>query len=181
MKTLTTTLTTLALLLVATSGYAASPNGPKPRCTNMGEIPVVENGHWVCKAPSIKAKGNAMEAATAGGNNKLAGKKPGRAMPDYVITKVARTSGNDKMLAVTVKNNGAAHPVAGSELFATVMGGDIGTAGIAMPALKAGESQTTFISFFKAPDRGARIRVMADGNKKIKESNENNNVKMFVY
>ncbi|MDH5191915.1 MAG: hypothetical protein OEW89_11790 [Gammaproteobacteria bacterium] len=176
--TLKTTLIAIALTAVASSSFAAPNNGPKPHC-QLGKIAVLEDGMWQCKQPSIKAADSNMESHTKG--KKLGQKKPERARPDYVITKVSRTQGNDKMLAVTVTNQGADASVVGSELYATVMGGDIGTAAIPMPELKAGQSQTTFVSFNQAPDRGSRIRVMADGNKHIKESKENNNTKYFTY
>lgn len=182
MKTLTlkVSLTAIALMMAASTSFAASPNGPKPKCRNLGEIPVLVGGQWQCKQPSIKARESGMQSAVGAGN-KVASKKPARARPDYIVTNVKRTQGNPKMLAVTVKNLGSEASVAGSEVFATVMGGDIGSAGIAMPHLKAGQSMTTFISFHKAPDRGSRIRVMADGNKRVTEKNENNNVKFFTY
>ena len=133
---LKTALTAITLSITVSSSFAAPSNGPKPSCYNMGEIAVFSNGMWVCKQPSIKAKGNGMESAVGGGGNKLANKKPKRARPDYIITKVKRKKNNDKVLAVTVKNLGSKASVAGSELFATVKGGDVGIAGIAMPMLK---------------------------------------------
>jgi len=177
--TLKTTLTAIALAFTASSISAAPANGPKPKCHVMGEIAVLSGGEWVCKQPSIRAKGNGMESATSG--SKITQKRPVRAFPDYVITKVTRSAGNSKQLTVTIKNQGAKGNVAGSELYAKVMNSNLGTTAVAMPDLKAGQSLTTFINFTKAPDRGSRIRLMADGNKRVKESNENNNVKFFNY
>ncbi|MDC3332869.1 hypothetical protein OAV62_01365 [bacterium] len=178
--TLKISLAAITLAFAVSSVSAASPNGPKPRCHKLNEIPVLVNGSWVCKQPSISAGSSSRSEASAT-HGKITAKKPQRARPDYIITKVSRSSGNPKQLTITVKNIGAAAKVTGSEIFATVMNSELGTAAVAMPYLKADQSLTTFINFNKAPDRGAKIRVMADGNKRIPEKNENNNVKSFTY
>lgn len=168
----------IALTVAATQVLAAPANGPKPRCP-MGQIAVVENGAWKCKAPSIKAK----EKETRGTMAPSTIKKQSAAKPDFVITKVVKQP-QDGKFRVTVKNIGAAYGAKKAALWANqkTQNGNA-SASVYMPQVfGAGEQKYIDIQFNPANfKKGDRIEFIVDYFKMVAEKNEGNNTYGFVH
>ena len=177
-STLKTMLAAIALTFVASSASAASPNGPKPRCPNLGEIPVFVNGMWVCKAPSIKAKGNGLESVVGGANKKI--KKPVRVAkkPDLFVIAVENNYYEDPTkIRVVVRNKGAIK--SGSAVLLGTVNGLKAEGSI--PSMNPTYAKAVTLKFAKPMKRGDRLKFVADSKGHIDESNENNNVKHSIY
>ncbi|MDA7087606.1 CARDB domain-containing protein [Pseudomonas sp. SA3-5] len=166
-------LTNVVLSVLAANVMAANPNGPIPKCP-LGQIPVLEQGHYQCQQPSIKAKDSSARNASA----KTPVLTPAKVvLPDYAILGAKRVYGKTNTFAVTVRNNGTATSPA-NQIFGAHYLADNSSWGAdaIIPSLNPG--QTKVINITIPPEnytRGDRIKFTADNFKQVVESNENNN------
>lgn len=169
---------TLFLSSVAVSVMAAPTTGPKPLCS-FGKIAVVENNHWVCKEPTIKANDQQSEASRLPNMqlDKVSLSQPERAKPDLSIANILKlnsTTPNVDKFKVYVKNTqGVASPASKMSLNTPKGGGEV-----SVPSLTANGGEWVEVSFFKL-DQGDRILLIADTNNKVAETNESNNKYAF--
>lgn len=176
MKTRTLLLSAALLSTVAFNALAASPNGPKPKCP-MGEIPVLENGSWQCKEPSIKAptRPQASTAAPSRGGIKI--QKASIAMPDLSIANVSKKNDptpNVDTYSVYVKNTGNKDSAPCKMYF----NASSGQGEFNVPQIKAGSGEWIEVKYFEYKD-GSRISLYVDSQKTVAETNEGNNKYAF--
>lgn len=160
-----------AVTVFAANAFAAVPGGPKPKCP-LGQIAVKENGSWVCKEPSIKAPGKAQMSTTGAKNFKAPGGKPPRAKADLIVEQINLAPGNNKRVAVNIKNIGKMTSKGGKAQVKLPSGK---TGSSVMPDIKPGQTRLVYVDFRK-PVKG-RVTATADHTKQVPESNENNNSK----
>lgn len=172
-STLTSMLAGVVFSVVASSAMAANPNGPVPKCP-LGQIPVLEQGHYQCKQPAIKAPdASARKSSVAAPALKTAQ----LVLPDYTILGAKRVAGKVNTFAVQVRNSGTAASPA-NQIFGVHYLADNSSWGAdaIIPPLNPG--QTKMINITIPPEnftRGDRIKFTADNFKQVVESNEGNN------
>ncbi len=181
MKTLNCSLKYIAsaiLLTTVTAGaFAASPNGPKPKC-QLGLIPVVQNGSWVCAEPGYQSGTQPQAASTGRGSmSKVTVAKPERAKPDLSIANLMKLNDptpNVDTFKVYVKNTGPVKTVPCKMSLNSKSGGGE----VSVPSIPANGGEWIEVKFFEYKD-GSRIQLAVDSEKKIAESNEANNKYSF--
>lgn len=170
-----TTLTTLLIAGFTASVQAAAPGGPKPKCP-FGQLPVLKNGTWFCEDAKIQSKPKSERFAAIGSTAKTV-KAPSRAKPDLSIANILKlndpTPNLDKF-KVYVKNTGSVASPASKLSF----NGSSGGGEVSVPQIAAKSGHWVEVQFFEFRD-GSRIKLMADSQKKVAESNESNNVYGF--
>jgi len=174
MKTRTLLLSAALLSTITFNAMAASPNGPKPKCP-MGEIPVLENGSWQCKQPSIKAQTRPQASTAAPARAGI--KKATIALPDLSIANIMKQNDptpNVDTFKVYVKNTGNAKSAACKMSLDSSSGGGE----MSIPSIKAGSGKWIEVKFFEYK-KGSRIRLFVDSQKKVVETNEGNNKYAF--
>lgn len=166
-------LTGVFISVVAANAIAANPNGPIPKCP-LGQIPVLEQGHYQCKQPTIKAGDASARKSNAEAPVLM---KAQVILPDYTILGAKRVAGKANTFAVKVRNSGNAAAPA-NQVFGVHYLADNSSWGAdaIIPPLSPGQS--TIVNITIPPEnftRGDRIKFTADNFKQVVESNESNN------
>jgi CARDB len=178
MKNVKHLISAIVLSTLTASAFAGPVNGPKPKCP-MGQLPVLKNNIWVCEEPSIKAPSRpGLSSSTS--RQTMANKaptRPQRAKPDLSIANILKlnepTPNVDKFKVYVKNTQGVASAPCKMSLNSTSGGGEI-----AVPQIPANSGKWLEVSFFEFKD-GSRIRLMVDSQKKVTETNENNNKYAF--
>ncbi len=166
-------LTLTALATLASGAFAASPNQPSAGGGNCppGTIPVLDNGLVDCVEATIQQQGNTGMSSSRAGSSYKAVKKPGRAKPDLVVHSVEKHNTDSKKLTVHIENQGNSISK-GGKVRVKLSSGQTATA--SMPDINAGQMRLVYLNF-RTDVKSGRVNVMADSNKQVNESKENNN------
>ena len=184
MKKTLSVITLLAFVGISLPSTANSQAGAKPKC-RVGQIAVLENNAWTCKAATIKAPTKDTRAVPNSGKSFQATTptKPKRKSikPDLVIYAVGSSldATDNYHVKTVIRNNGASK--SGSAILDVRNMANGQHASASIPALNPGSTVQLNVKFAKPIKKGENLRFRADSKNHVDESNEGNNKKDAFY
>lgn len=176
MKTVKYLVSAVVLSSLATAAFAGPVGGPKPKCPP-GQLPVLKNNIWVCDEPHIKAPSRPNMSTTAPNRAVAAPTRSPRGKPDLSIANIIKqndpTPNVDKFKVYVKNTENTASPACKMSLNSSSGGGEV-----SVPAIPANSGTWIEVKFFEFKD-GSRISLYVDSQKKVPETNENNNKYAF--